>query len=125
VFPLVNGSCATFSCHDGATRSRGLFLGPSVAEGAPTAAIVREVYGSMLGASMTAPELRRVEPGDPARSFLMLKLDGCHAALGLDCPTSPRERPCGDRMPLAGAPWSRERRDLAREWIRAGAPGPP
>jgi hypothetical protein len=124
IFPLLHASCGRFACHNAAYRNRGLFLGESEDEGTPSTESRAEAYASLLALSETAPALRRVEPGDPARSFLMLKLDGCHGALDLDCPTSSAERPCGDRMPPATEPWPAERRDVVRAWIAQGAVGP-
>lgn len=56
-------------------------------------------------------DLMRVKPGDPDKSYLMLKLDGRH----LDAGGS------GSRMPFNGAPLSEEVRTQIRAWIRAGA----
>jgi hypothetical protein len=56
-------------------------------------------------------DLMRIKPGDPAQSYLMLKLDGEH----LDAGGS------GSRMPSNGEQLSQEVREQIRSWIREGA----
>lgn len=98
-------SCATFSCH-GAVGAGGLVLTPEAA------------YANLVGVppangSARDAGLLRVAPGDPARSFLLLKLSG---------PLGPGE---GDPMPRVGGTLSPALQDLVRRWIAAGAPANP
>jgi hypothetical protein len=95
-------SCATASCH-GAGGAGGLILGAAVS------------YGSLVGvppANRVAGDagLLRVAPGDPARSFLLRKLQGTLA---------PGE---GAPMPFVGPSLPPASIDLVRRWIAAGAP---
>jgi hypothetical protein len=58
-------------------------------------------------ASLEVPALRRVNPGDPANSYLIQKLEGTHAV--------------GDQMPSGGPPLSQNTIDAMRDWIQQGA----
>lgn len=60
--------------------------------------------------STERPDLVRVRPGDPDRSYLWLKVAGDG---GIE----------GGRMPLDLGPLSAEDRETLRAWIAAGAPG--
>lgn len=91
VQPIFDGSCV--ACH-GPSGNAGLDLRPGVS------------HGNLVGAQATQSPLARVEPGEPAASWLYLKLTGQH-----DVGTA---MPPGD--PLAGA-----RLDLIRTWIDEGA----
>jgi hypothetical protein len=53
------------------------------------------------------PTLKRVNPGNPAESYIVQKIEG-HAAVG-------------GRMPLGQAPLPQDRIDLIRSWIASGA----
>jgi hypothetical protein len=59
--------------------------------------------------SSEQPTLLRVMPGDPARSYLFLKVTG---APGID----------GGRMPKDDSPLDTESIDAVERWIEAGAP---
>ena len=59
--------------------------------------------------STERPELFRVQPGDPAQSYLFLKLAGDGGIQG-------------SRMPGGGTSFDPRRPALAWEWIEAGAP---
>jgi hypothetical protein len=123
LIPLLGASCAFVGCHDGQSRSNGLYLGPSVAEGRPTPAVIAEIYASLLSPAYVTSDLPRVTPGDPSRSFVMLKIDGCQNRSGLRCIGSERS-PCGDRMPALSDPLPTAKRDLIHAWIARGAEGP-
>ena len=58
-------------------------------------------------ASLEVPALRRVNPGDPANSYLIQKLEGTHAV--------------GDQMPSGGPPLPQNTIDAMRDWIQQGA----
>jgi hypothetical protein len=55
------------------------------------------------------PTLDRIEPNDPAASYLYLKVTGDPSI-------------AGSRMPLGGPPLSQALIDLLRDWIERGAP---
>ena len=95
-------SCASFSCH-GAAAAGGLSLVPDAA------------YGNLVGVAPANDTARgagllRVAPGDPAQSYILLKLAG---------PLAVGE---GDPMPRVGSALPAPRVDLLRRWIAAGAP---
>lgn len=83
-------------CHEGANAPEGLRL-----DAANSYAMLVNVPSSQVSS------LLRVDPGDPAQSYLVQKLDG----------TASR----GARMPLGGPFLSRDQIDLVREWIAGGA----
>lgn len=62
-------------------------------------------------ASTQASGLNRIEPGDPAASYLVNKLDGSHSSVGGN----------GSRMPRNLPQLSQPLRGMIREWIAAGA----
>jgi hypothetical protein len=59
----------------------------------------------------------RVEPGDPANSFLQHKVDGTHNTLDAQCVGGD----CEDRMPLGGPYLAQHVLDAIRTWIMNGA----
>lgn len=92
--------CAKGGCHAGSTGGQnGLILDAGVS------------YGLLVGRRATGnSSLNRVEPGDPDRSYLILKLRGDPSIVGA-------------RMPFDGPPYlSPEQIDGIAAWIRAGAP---
>jgi hypothetical protein len=98
-------SCAAFSsCHQGNRPAGGLNLTPTRAHGELVDVAAEAVSG-----------WRRVVPGDPDRSYLLVKLGDLEGPLGED----------GDLMPPNSALLCPEKRDAVRSWIAAGAPGPP
>jgi len=90
-------SCALRGCHAGENPAAGLNLEPSSA------------YASTVNARSTQrPELLRVAPFDPDRSYLVKKLRGDPDIAG-----SP--------MPLGGTLGTADRQ-LVIDWVRRGAP---
>ncbi len=55
----------------------------------------------------------RVEPGDPDRSWLIVKLEGTHPRIGTSA---------GDRMPLNSPALGDDVIGVIRQWIKEGAP---
>jgi len=90
-------SCALAGCHAGPAPQAGMDLSPV----ASYASIVRV-------ASTQRSELSRIEPSDPDRSYLVLKLRGDPAIVG-------------SRMPLTGAVTDAQVQ-LVVDWVRRGAP---
>jgi hypothetical protein len=92
-----------------------------------TAEHVSRFLGTMDGvkrASLTAPSMQIVDPGKPATSFLMRKLDGCWSGLdgaGQCMPLEMGPTPCGETMPFGGMLLDAAERDLVRRWIFQGA----
>ena len=91
--PIFTASCG---CHGGPQPQQGL----SLAEGSAFAALVGVD-------SSQQPGTARVEPGDPAGSYLMIKLEP--------------DPPVGAQMPVGGA-LSPEQVARISAWISAGAP---
>jgi hypothetical protein len=99
---IFSPRCAIPTCHDSAFRSGDLVLEDSSA------------HGELVGVAPdidTAREagLLRVDPGDPANSLLLIKLEGPPPIYG-------------SRMPLTGEPLGADEIALIRAWIAAGAP---
>ncbi len=75
VLPLLNPTCTGVMCHDAMAPQRGLNLTASAA------------YGELVDVpSMDIPSMDRVEPGDPARSYMYLKLAGDPSIIGTQMP---------------------------------------
>ena len=94
---IFTPSCALSGCHGDAGAPFGLELGPG------------ESYGNIVG--VAAAELsghERVTPGDPADSYLFMKVTD-----------DPRIQ--GDAMPPQGTPLSAQRVQLLQDWIAQGA----
>jgi hypothetical protein len=114
VLPLFVQSCAFTSCHgDRGGGSSGVFLGSK-----EVAADPGEVRSGLVG--VAAPELASmplVTPSDPARSYVMHKLDGDQCLFDAEC----ADKSCGDSMPQAGETLPAAERDKVRRWIAQGA----
>ena len=84
------------ACHLGANAPQGLRLDAA------------NSYALLVGvASAEVPSLKRVQPGDPANSYLIQKLSGTASV--------------GARMPLNGTPLVQADIDMIRQWITDGA----
>jgi hypothetical protein len=99
---IFNPSCATQFCHDAATRSGNLNLEAGTS------------YGQLVdvvpdNASARNAGLLRVDPGNAANSFLLVKVQGPPPAQG-------------GRMPLGQPMLSAAQIALINDWIAAGAP---
>jgi hypothetical protein len=128
VFPLMRQSCAKNTCHGPTdpTKADGkLYLGPPASDQTVIIdlALRQQVGANLVGKdSATAPAMKIVAAGDPANSFLMLKVDGCQETAGLAC-KSPDDKVsgCGDRMPDGDDGLCEPQRDVFRRWIKQGA----
>ncbi|MDB4930797.1 MAG: hypothetical protein JWM10_3281 [Myxococcaceae bacterium] len=77
-------------------------------------------YAALVGApSFQVARVARVAPGDPAGSYLMLKLEGQMASV-TECAATPRT--CGVSMPQGEAALPAAELAVVRAWIAAGAP---
>ena len=103
---LIGPACG--DCHDTADPSGGLGGLEDCALG----------HAALVGvASEQLPTMRRVEPGDPAASWLMQKLDGTQNAFDAECVAMN----CGADMPLSRPLLDAAARDAIRAWIASGA----
>jgi hypothetical protein len=96
---IFTPTCAKAGCHAASSAQAGLVLEAG------------QAYGNLVGRSSTErSDLDRVQPGDPGRSYLILKLRGDPSITGL-------------RMPQDGPPYlTPEQIDGIAAWIRSGAP---
>jgi hypothetical protein len=86
-------------CHAGAAAPLGLRLDEASA------------YAALVNApSVESPGLKRVDPGNPAGSYMLHKIEGTASV--------------GGRMPLGGPPLPQSTIDIIREWIQNGAAPP-
>ena len=90
-------SCALSGCHAGSAPAAGMNLSAGAS------------YGNIVGVTSTERgDLKRIEPGDPNRSYLVRKIRGDADIVG-----SP--------MPLVGS-MTPAQRQLVVDWVRRGAP---
>lgn len=96
----VFGAICAVQCHLGAAAPKGLQLDSS-----PNA------HANLVGIpSVEMPDLLRVKPGDPAQSYLVVKIVPSDA------------RRSGERMPRNGPPYlADEQIEAIRQWIARGA----
>jgi hypothetical protein len=99
VEPIFTMTCATASCHTGASAPQGMDLSAGNA------------YSNVVGvASTELPEMERVSPNAPLQSYLVHKLRGSQGVVG----------GIGSRMPLGGSV-SNDKIAAIVAWILAGA----
>ena len=97
--PVLKTRCA--ACHLTGTEAGNMALHP------------RAAYTSLVGVpSVEVPGMSRVEPGSPAESYLVHKLEGSHLDAGGN----------GVRMPLNEPPLDADTLSRFRRWVEAGAP---
>ncbi|MEZ4699595.1 MAG: DUF5777 family beta-barrel protein [Rhodothermales bacterium] len=95
VSELFNRSCTAAGCHSAPIAQMNMNLQPD------------NFYASTVGeASMERPELKRIVPGDPASSYLIMKLKGDPGIIGLQMPMT------GDKLTPAEI-------GLVEDWIRS------
>jgi len=126
-------ACSASSCHDDQRPEASLFIAPPLRDVmtqmpiALTPDHVTRLLGmtdGVLRMSQTAPTMALVDPGKPATSFLMRKMDGCFTDLasGNQCiPIGDGPPPCGDEMPSGADVLDSTERDMVRRWIFQGA----
>lgn len=94
---IFTPTCASIGCHDPLGQQSQMVLTPGRA------------YGAIVNVpSVEMPSLMRVNPGDPANSYLYRKITGAGIT--------------GDRMPQSLPPLDEAKIRLVRDWIRRGAP---
>jgi len=75
-------------------------------------------YANLVGVpSVEVPAMSRVEPGDPAMSWLVQKIDGTQGDFASSCTLGD----CGGRMPFGQTPLDAGVRASIRTWIANGA----
>jgi hypothetical protein len=109
VVPLVQESCSLTACHASKESNLGIFLAYDPAQ----------IYAEFKKTSPTAMGQAFVVPGDPAKSYLMVKLEGKQADLASKCATSAYPT-CGVAMPPDN-PLKAAQLDTIRKWITDGA----
>jgi len=94
---IFSPTCAQLGCHDQIGQQSQMILSAGRA------------YGMIVNVpSVEIPSIDRVEPNDPANSYLYRKITGAGIT--------------GDRMPQSLPPLSDAQIALVRNWIRRGAP---
>jgi len=153
LLPMFGLSCVTSDCHSPTDHKAGLNLGykcafdtnakwkctfPMMPDQDPSKPqpdddkTVMDIYNSLMGDAETvkSPTVKRVAPGDPANSFLMLKLADQQSSKNYTCenqdPSHESNPPaCGVSMPQNGDLYcqgsSRAKFDAIAEWIAQGA----
>lgn len=107
VAPVLATSCGFSSCHGSRGPSNhGVYLGASA----------DVVKAGLLKPSQTLPSMNLVVPGDPAKSFVMHKLDDDLCTLAA-CANDA----CGRSMPSGNPLLPEATRDAIRRWIAQGA----
>ena len=95
---VFNTKCAFSGCHNSASQASGLDL----SEG--------KAYSNLVNVpSQEVPQFKRVAPGNPNQSYLVMKLEGSSGIQGA-------------RMPRGGSPLSQATIDSIKKWIADGAP---
>lgn len=111
VIPIVFNSCALPACHSSKESNLGIFLKYDNAQ----------VYAEFQKTSPTAMGEKFVVPGDAAKSYLMVKLEGKQAALNAECANAPLKN-CGTQMPPTDVETLTPMQlDTFRKWINEGA----
>ncbi len=106
VVPIVQASCSLTACHASKESNLGIFLAYDTAQ----------IYGELQKTSPTAAGEKFVVAGDPAKSYLMVKLEGKQADLAAKCAAGS----CGTEMPPENK-LPADKLDTIRKWITAGA----
>lgn len=106
VVPIVQESCALTACHSSKESNLGIFLAYDPAQ----------IYAELKKTSPTASGEPFVVPGDPAKSYLMVKLEGKQEAFTSKCANNN----CGTVMP-PDDPLSSDKLETVRKWISEGA----
>lgn len=94
---IFTPTCAVLGCHDPIGHESDMIL------------TAGRAYDNIVNKpSVEMPSLARIQPNDPANSYLYRKITGAGIT--------------GERMPFGGASLSESQIKLVRDWIRRGAP---
>ncbi len=157
IMPIIGLSCVAGECHnvneprpradlvlgvkcayDAAAKWKCTFpatsAGPDLVKDAQplTQAVLDTAHASMLEFSKTVPSLKRVEPGDPSKSFLLDKTsdtqdEGPYQAECANQDTTKSSAACGGPMPITGSALclmtgsGQDRFNAFVQWIAQGA----
>jgi hypothetical protein len=119
VVPIFQVSCSFgATCHGAMTGSAGFtYLGPTGV--APTDAELAAIIAQNVGVNPTRNAgMPRITANDPARSFLMHKMDNTLTCGDLACAG---DNSCGVAMPQGQPTLEQGSRDTVRRWIAQGA----
>jgi mono/diheme cytochrome c family protein len=98
VAPLFRSKCAI--CHLSGSEAGNIQMTPD------------QAIAAIVGIpSNEAPEYKRVEPGDPDASYLVMKIEGTHIEKGGS----------GAQMPFGAPPLAPQEIADIRQWIKEGA----
>lgn len=116
VMNLLNSHCGSGMCHGSTDHpTGGVFLGSSGAMGADA----HDAYTALVGApSGELGGMSFVTPGDPARSYLMHKLDGDQCQFDAQCSAGDCQHSMPSDLEVLIPP---AERDIVRRWIAQGA----
>ncbi|WP_224366714.1 hypothetical protein [Hyalangium versicolor] len=106
VRPLLDAKCV--SCHGPQEASLGLVLGPA------SKVSSADLIAGLVNVQAKSAPMDLVEPGEPARSWIIHKVTGDFQ--GVTCNGS-----CGNRMPPTGTSLTAAEIDVLRTWITSGA----
>jgi len=120
VMPIFQTTCNFSSCHgtNATSPQEGLLLGPPSTDTA-TQEQIDDVHAGIVGQAASQSSLSLVSTGDPAASYLMVKVD--YADISGGCATNGCSSGCGTQMPPADALANGDATTL-RQWIASGAP---
>jgi hypothetical protein len=96
--PVLNERCVV--CHITGAANAGLNMQPGMA------------FDNLVGVASSESALKRIEPGDPDKSYLVHKIRGTHVGVGGS----------GAQMPMGQSPLETELQDLIVAWVAACAP---
>jgi hypothetical protein len=111
VAPIMQQTCAIAACHSSKESNLGIFLREDPVQ----------MYAELKKESPTAVGEKFVVPGDPAKSYLMVKLENKQNTLDAKCANAPLKN-CGTIMPPADFEiLTPAQIDTFRKWITEGA----
>jgi hypothetical protein len=128
VVPLFRVSCSVGgSCHNSArpAAKEDLALGPSLADPDPVQADIDTIHARIVNGSANRSTLPLVVPTDPARSWLLAKMEYPDFSACPDASDSCKDSTdgCGRLMPETNlTPIEADRLAIVRAWISSGAP---
>jgi hypothetical protein len=106
VVPIIQMTCALTACHASKESNLGIYLAYDSAQ----------LYAELQKSSPTAAGTPFVVAGDPAKSYLILKLEGMQATVSAKCPSMN----CGNVMP-PDDPLPAAKIKVFTDWVMAGA----